>query len=165
MSAPPVSSLYALSSTELSSIYLSLTSMSPLLQLVALLVAYRWAEAFEPLLERWSPELHTRRLDENILPNPRQGAPGGPPKEGETYTYSALPIATEGSPGGGHHPPLSSRASTARTRALETFASYRSSQSGIDGLPTTYDYEVLQQQIRSHTEQQQREQQQQHQEN
>ncbi|OEH80185.1 glideosome-associated protein with multiple-membrane spans GAPm2b [Cyclospora cayetanensis] len=150
--------LYPLAAiAKLSSIYLSVTSLSPLLQLAALVLAYVWADTFEPQLERWSPELHTRRLDENILPNPREGAPGGPITEGETYTYTAVPTMTEnaasGAPMGAH-----SRDITSRTRPFETLNTLTSSGSVLDGLPTTYDYDVLQQQVRSHMEQQQQQQ-------
>ncbi|KAL8450626.1 hypothetical protein Emed_002498 [Eimeria media] len=156
------------------SIYLSLTSLSPLLLLASLVVAYRWAQAFEPLLERWSPELHARRLDDSILPNPRTVALAGEegaPQAGERYTYAAIPAAAaEGdnaalagaataTGAAASFPALSSRASFARAGiSFERGASAASSAL----LPTTYDYDVLQQQIREH-EQAQRQQQQQQQ--
>lgn len=80
--------------TKLICLFHPLTSLSPLLLLGALAAAQRWAEGFEPLLERWSPQMHSRRIEDCILPNPRpEGAPEGPPKPGEAYTYAAIPAA------------------------------------------------------------------------
>ncbi|KAL8272647.1 hypothetical protein Esti_003435 [Eimeria stiedai] len=154
---------------KLGSIYLSLTSLSPLLLLASLLAAYRWARAFEPLLERWSPELHARRLDDSILPNPRTVAYAGEEgvaQAGERYTYAAIPAAgAEGdsaaaagaaAPGAASFQALSSRASFAR--AGVSFERGASAASSL--LPTTYDYEVLQQQIREHEQAQRQPQQQ-----
>ncbi|KAL8428639.1 hypothetical protein ACSSS7_007112 [Eimeria intestinalis] len=160
---------------KLSSIYLSLTSLSPLLLLASLLAAYRWAQAFEPLLERWSPELHARRLDDSILPNPRTVAFGGEegaPQAGERYTYAAIPAAAAqgdsaaaagaaaaGLGAAASFPVLGSRNSFARAGiSFERGASAASS-----GLPTTYDYQVLQQQVREHEQAQTQQQQQQQQ--
>lgn len=49
-------------------VYTNFGGFFTLLLLAALFVSVRWALSFEPLLEAWSPDLHSRNLNENMLP-------------------------------------------------------------------------------------------------
>ncbi|KFG59042.1 glideosome-associated protein with multiple-membrane spans GAPM2B [Toxoplasma gondii RUB] len=147
---------------ELFMVYTGYGAFFTLLLVAALMVTVSWAFQFEPLLEKWSPDLHSRNLNENMLPFDKVGnnsETSGP------YTHQA----TMGTAAYGSGRCLTGEFRVEEMPSMQRSASvlgrqqtggisesavvgvplstFSTSMPGANEMPTTYDYSTLQQQI------------------
>lgn len=97
-----VLALFFLSFSELIMVYTNFGGFFTLLLVAALIVSVRWALHFEPLLEAWSPDLHSRNLNENMLPFSNNPEEQYQPKKRDLYRASQ----SEGGSNGSTVPPV-----------------------------------------------------------
>ncbi|CBZ51373.1 conserved hypothetical protein [Neospora caninum Liverpool] len=147
---------------ELFMVYTGYGAFFTLLLVAALIVTVNWAFQFEPLLEKWSPDLHSRNLNENMLPFCDVGteseasapvthqATSGTLAYGPTrYLTRELPVDDASSLHrsasvlSGHRTAGYSESGAVGV-PLSTFSS---SVPGVNEMPTAYDYSALHQQI------------------
>ncbi|PFH37537.1 multi-pass transmembrane protein [Besnoitia besnoiti] len=107
-----------------------------------------WAYLFEPLLDKWSPELHCRDINTDIMPT--EGVPAAGQAAAGTDYYAGQTM----SPHGSAYQPLQTAGSVgtlgrigSQTGGGGTMSGYGSQLSGEENIPTHYDYSQLQQQV------------------
>lgn len=74
---------------ELLMVFTGFGSLFSLLLLVSILCATTWAMSFEPLLEKWSPALHSRDVNADFAPESKEGY-------GSDSTYYQMQSVPEG---------------------------------------------------------------------
>ncbi|PFH36015.1 glideosome-associated protein with multiple-membrane spans GAPM2B [Besnoitia besnoiti] len=133
---------------ELVMVYTGFGAFFTLFLVAALIVTVNWAFQFEPLLEKWSPDLHSRNLNENMLPfaetpsekmtvgGDQQSVSSMPAFGTARYTTREIPMEGGSSP----------QHSTSLGVPLST---YSMSMPGVNQMPTTYDYSALHEQLAS----------------
>lgn len=106
-----------------------------------------WAFSFEPLLEKWSPELHNRDINADVLPEVKNDVDPNYQEEGEYAPYNPQTdnlgygeeMVQQHMPDGGYAPDVS-------------IAYEQNVYAPNDGIPTTYDYSQIEGQVQQNVE-------------
>lgn len=103
-----------------------------------------WAYLFEPLLDKWSPELHCRDINTDIMPMDAQqhSTPANTNYYGTTQTMGSSPSQQP-------YQSLDSSAQPVGTSpvGLPTYTAQHQLNASSADIPTHYDYSQLQQQV------------------
>ncbi|KEP60061.1 UNVERIFIED_CONTAM: multi-pass transmembrane protein [Hammondia hammondi] len=104
-----------------------------------------WAYLFEPLLDKWSPELHCRDINTDIMPT--EGSQQAVTCASATGTGYYGTNQTIGSAPGAVYQPLQAGLSPDALGRMGSVGNYVAQPEGGMEIPTQYDYSQLQQQV------------------
>ncbi|KFH15728.1 multi-pass transmembrane protein, partial [Toxoplasma gondii TgCatPRC2] len=104
-----------------------------------------WAYLFEPLLDKWSPELHCRDINTDIMPT--EGSQQAATCASPTGTGYYGTNQTIGSAPGAVYQPLQTGLSPDALGRMGSMGNYVAQPEGGMEIPTQYDYSQLQQQV------------------
>lgn len=131
---------------ELLMVFSGFGAFFSILLLGAVISATIWAFSFEPLLEKWSPELHSRDINADVLPEVKmddgnyqeENGYGGYNPNPEHEGYGEEMVAQNMNMNDGYHD---------NSNVYE-----QNMYSPNDGIPTTYDYSQIKGQVQQNAE-------------
>lgn len=132
---------------ELLMVFSGFGAFFSILLLGAITCATIWAFSFEPLLEKWSPELHSRDLNSDVLPEMKHGDEGNAYNEETNYEqYNANPENNE-------YGEEMMQQNTSVKYMTEMPNAYDGNMYGqTNAIPTTYDYSQIEGQLKQNIE-------------